>query len=239
MSLLHRGCRSLHWAALVTLALLTLASRPAAAVSVWQRWDQPLQVGFDYLNGGGNPYRDLSLGVQFTGPVASKNFSGYAFWDGGNTFRVRAAFPLPGAWTWRVVSCSGLNGKNTQGQTLPCSSDSTLMSQAGSVSVTPTDRPDNFLYSKGFLKVSGRYLTYTDDPLRRFYWQGDTAWAAISLEGQARLAQSTRTPGQVTATWQAYVDDRSSRGFTVLQVEPATAWMDPPNGDAVKPGSAL
>jgi hypothetical protein len=236
MSLLRGDCRTSILASLVALALLPLATRPVAAISVWQRWDQPLQVGFDYLNGGGNPYRDLTLAVQFSGPVASRNFSGYGFWDGGNTFRVRAAFPLPGAWTWHVVSCSGLNGKNAQGQILSCGSDSVLLAQTGQVSVTTTDRPDNLLYSKGFLKVSGRYLTFTDDPLRRFYWQGDTAWAAISLEGQDRLTQPNRTPGQVTATWQAYVDDRSSRGFTVLQVEPATAWIDPPHSDAFKPG---
>jgi hypothetical protein len=236
MSLLRGDRRTSLLAALFTLTLLTLASQPAVAVSVWQRWDQPLQVGFDYFNGGGNPYRDLSLSVQFSGPVANKNFSGYAFWDGGNIFRVRAAFPLPGAWTWHVVSCSGLSGKNAQGQILPCGSDSTLMAQTGQVSVTPTDRPDNLLYSKGFLKVSGRYLTFTDDTSRRFYWQGDTAWAAISDEGQVRLSQPNRIPGQVTPTWQAYVDDRTSRGFTVLQVAPAVAWIDPNPHDAFKQG---
>ena len=237
MSILHGGrCRSFLSAwFLCALAVFVLAARPAAAVGVWQRWDQQLQVGFDYLNGGGNPYRDLALLIQFTGPNAAKNFTSYGFWDGGNVFRVRAAFPLVGTWNWRVTSCSGLNGKSQQGQIQPCSSDTTLMSQAGQV-VVAANSSSNLLYSNGFLITSGRFLTFTDNPTRRFYWQGDTAWPALAVEGQKRLAQSNRTPGQVTDTWKNYIDDRSSRGFTVLQVGAAIAWQPTIRNDPFKSG---
>ncbi|HEY0512964.1 MAG TPA: DUF5060 domain-containing protein, partial [Thermoanaerobaculia bacterium] len=218
------------------LSFLALMARPAAAANVWQRWDQQLQVGFNYLDGGGNPYRDLSLVIQFTGPDATRNFTSYGFWDGDEVFRVRAAFPLAGTWNWRVTSCSGLNGKNAQGQIQPCGSDATLMGQSGQVTVAANNNPSNLLYSNGFLKASGRYLTYTDNPTRRFYWQGDTAWPALAVEGQKRLAQGSRVPGQVTATWQGYVDDRSSRGFTVLQVGAAIAWQPTNRNDGFKPG---
>ena len=226
MSIFRGGrCRSfLSLSLFCVLASLVFTARLAAATYVWQRWDQQLQVGFDYLNGGGNPYQDLNLAVQFNGPQA-RSFTGYGFWDGGNVFRVRAAFPAIGTWSWRVTSCSGLNGKNPQGQIQPCGSDTTLTANSGQVTVAANNNPNNLLYSNGFLKTAGRYLTFTDNPTRRFYWQGDTAWAAIALEGQKRLAQSTRVPGQVTTTWKSYVDDRSSRNFTVLQVGAAIAWQ--------------
>ncbi len=229
--LILRGCRCRSLWTVGFLCFMTFLglARPAAAVNVWQRWDQQLQVGFDYLNGGGNPYRDLLLVVQLTGPNGATLMSN-GFWDGGNVFRVRTAFPKTGTWTWKVLSCSGLNGKNPQGQILPCSSDATLMNQTGQVTVADNSdpnnpHPNNPLYTNGFLKVSGHYLTFTDKPALRFYWQGDTAWASLSLEGQKRLTQSGRVPGQVTPTWQGYVDDRSLRGFTVLQVAPAVAWQ--------------
>lgn len=209
---------------LYLLCSLCFNVHPATAVNVWQRWDQQLQVGFDYLNGGGNPYRDLNLVVQFSGPGGA-SLTSYGFWDGVNAFRVRNAFPKMGNWTWRVLSCSGLTGKNSQGQIVACNSDSTLMNQQGQVNVGAANSPGNSLYTYGFLKVSGRYLTFSDSPARRFYWQGDTAWAALSLEGQKRLAQVNRTPGDVTPTWKAYVDDRSTLGFTVLQVGAAIAWQ--------------
>ena len=242
----HCRCRSfLSSGLLCFLAFLGLAAKPAEAVNVWQRWDQQLQVGLDYyLNGAGNPYQGLLLVVQLTGPSGSTPFSTYGFWDGGNVFRVRAAFPKTGTWTWKVLSCSGLNGKNPQGQILPSNAHTTLMSQTGQVTVDSTDNPNNPhpnnpLYTNGFLTVStsGRYLTFTDKPALRFYWQGDTAWASLSLEGQKRLTQSGRVPGEVTPTWKSYVDDRSALGFTVLQVAPAVAWQAKTN-EPVKPSCA-
>jgi hypothetical protein len=133
------------------------------------------------------------------------------------------------------MSCSGLNGKSPQGQILACGSDSTLMNQTGQVTVGASNSPGNLLYTYGFLKVSGRYLSFTDSPTRRFYWQGDTAWASLSLEGQKRLAQANRTPGDVTPTWKGYVDDRSTRAFTVLQVGAAIAWQPTNRNEPVKP----
>ena len=109
------------------------------------------------------------------------------------------------------------------------------MSQAGQV-VVAANSSSNLLYSNGFLITSGRFLTFTDNPTRRFYWQGDTAWPALAVEGQKRLAQSNRTPGQVTDTWKNYIDDRSSRGFTVLQVGAAIAWQPTIRNDPFKSG---
>ncbi len=223
----YRSSLVLFFVFMLAFALSSNASPIASTASVWQRWDQQIPVGFDYLNGGGNPYQDLALIVQFNGPN-SRSFQSYGFWDGGNVFRVRAAFPATSNWTWKVLSCTGLIGKNSQGQAQPCSSDTTLMGQTGTVNVAP-DNSGNPLYKNGFLRTSGRYLTYTDNPTLRFYWQGDTAWAAISLEGQKRLTQNGRIPGQVTSTWKNYVDDRKSRGFTVLQVGAAIAWQQPPS----------
>ena len=133
--------------------LPSFASPIASSTSIWRRWEQQIPVGFDYLNGGGNPYQDLMLIIQFNGPN-SRTFQSYGFWDGGNVFRVRAAFPATGTWNWRILSCSKLVGRNPQGQTQPCSSDGTLTGQTGSVTVAPDNNPGNYLYHYGFLKTS-------------------------------------------------------------------------------------
>ena len=152
MSIAPGKCRARLCASLFFVLQSLILSSPSTAATtanVWQRWDQQLQVGFDYLNGGGNPYQNLSLVVQFIGPN-SQSFKSNGFWDGGNTFRVRAAFPATGSWSWSVLSCSGLVGRNPQGQIQSCASDNTLMHQSGRLRWLPTTSPAIFSIATDF-----------------------------------------------------------------------------------------
>ncbi|MBI4626254.1 MAG: DUF5060 domain-containing protein [Verrucomicrobia bacterium] len=104
------------------------------AATAWVSWEQSLTSDRDYAN----PYRDVTLRVTFAGPDG-RSFTGYGFWDGGRTFKVRAAFPTPGVWTWRMT-CSE-------------TTDIGLHGRSGRVTVTPYTGA-NLLYRHGFIKVS-------------------------------------------------------------------------------------
>jgi len=142
----------------------------------------------------GNPYADVTVSVRYEGP-AGQSFEGFGFWDGDATFRIRCMFPAPGRWTWRTT-CSDPAGTGLHGQT-------------GTVEVVPYTG-DNPLYRRGYLQVEAgrRYLSYADGT--PFLWIGDTPWPAPM---NASLDE-----------WQAYVQDRRAKQFTVLQVFCASEW---------------
>jgi hypothetical protein len=178
--LLRAGC---------LLAALLFATLTAHAVATWQRWETSLTASKTYSNA----YYDVVVSVTFT--KGSESFSGYAFWDGGSTWRLRAAFPSTGTWTWSTSSSD--------------TTDTGLHNKSGTVSVTAYSG-SNPLYQRGFLKVAsaGSHLAHADDT--PFLWIGDTAWRGPQA---ATLAQ-----------WKTFIDDRRDKKFTVMQVSPYTFW---------------
>jgi hypothetical protein len=111
------------------------------AARPWQRWEHALTSWAHYAN----PYADVVLRVTYTGPGETV-IRAYGFWDGGSTFRIRCAFPKPGAWRWQT-ECSNRD-------------DAGLHRQSGTVRVLGPERTRNPLWRHGFLRVSddGRYL---------------------------------------------------------------------------------
>ena len=160
------------------------------AVQSWNRWEHALTSSHSYTN----PYSEITLRVTYTGP-GQRIIRAYGFWDGGNTFRIRNAFPTAGTWHWET-ECSDISNLGLHGQ-------------RGSVEVSEY-RGENALYRHGFLKVSDsrRYLTFADRA--PFLWMGDTAWAAP-------LRSSPEE-------WEQYLADRAAKHFTVVQVAPAPEW---------------
>jgi len=141
-----------------------------------------------------NPYADVTLRVSYVGP-GGRTLRTYGFWDGGDTFRIRCAFPVAGTWQWETECSDAANPG--------------LHRQRGTVDVLPY-RGDSLLYRRGFLKVSDnrRYLVYADGA--PFPWVGDTAWAV---------------PQRATdEEWVAYLTDRTAKHFTLIQVAPAPKW---------------
>ncbi len=67
----------------------------ASAVSIWERREHALTNTRSYTN----PHADVTLWVTDTHP-AGRTLRGYGFWDGGDTFRIRCAFPQPLRARW-------------------------------------------------------------------------------------------------------------------------------------------
>ena len=154
---------------------------PQQASRAWQRWEQALTSTRSY----DNPYADVTLRVSYHGP-GGRTLRTYGFWDGGDTFRIRCAFPVAGMWQWET-ECSD-------------TANTGLHQQRGTVEVAPY-QGDNLLYRHGFLKVSDnrRHLAYGDGT--PFLWIGDTAWAAPQRASDEE--------------WEAYLADRAAKHFTV------------------------
>ncbi|MBK9130641.1 MAG: DUF4038 domain-containing protein [Gammaproteobacteria bacterium] len=157
----------------------------------WARWETALASSVSYRN----PYSDVTVSVAYTGPNGEV-FTGNAYWDGGNIFRLRFMFPTPGTWVW-TTSCSDTGNTG-------------LHNRSGTVTVAPYTG-SNILYERGYIKVGAtdRYLTYNDGT--PFLWLGDTAWSAPIAATQAE--------------WEAYVQLRKAQKFNVIQVHSRDGWV--------------
>ena len=188
----RRNLTSLFAVALAVVGAMIQESALArqAETHAWARWDTALHSTRTYEN----PCRDVVLRVAYTGPTGQVQRA-YGFWDGGDTFRIRCAFPTPGLWNWRT-ECSD-------------TANAGLHAQTGTVHVTQY-RGANPFYSHGFLRVSAnwRYLCQADGT--PFLWVGDTAWASPMKS--------------VADDWETYLADRVSKHFTVIQIGPAPRW---------------
>ncbi len=155
-------------------------------------------------------YRDTKIKVTFTRTTSTPLvYTTYAFWDGELTFTFRTAFPYLGTWKWEAVCEQGCQGR-------------TLSQTLGSVTVDPR-RQSPIIYSRGFLDVhpSGRYLKHQNGT--KFFWLGDTAWAAPMRTSQVAnsgttwttyLASRAATPGNYTPPGSAPTAGK----YSVIQV---------------------
>ncbi len=109
------------------------------------------------------------------------------FWDGERSWKVRFSPEERGRWSYRTEAKP---------------SDSGLDAQAGEFECV-SSAADNPLYGRGALRVapSGRHFEHADGT--PFFWLADTAWNG-PLKADAR-------------SWQAYLEDRSAKGFTAVQ----------------------
>lgn len=141
-----------------------------------------------------NPVQDLQLEVMFTSPTG-KHHAVMGFWDGGKTWRVRFSPEEEGKWTYQTRSTPATDD-GLNGKT----GEFTCIAYAGT----------NPLYRHGAIRVSEdkRYLVYADG--KPFFWMADTAWnGALKADPQS---------------WNAYLKDRVSKGFTVIQFV-TTQWL--------------
>lgn len=139
------------------------------------------------------PFDDVSMDVTFTGPDNSTIVMP-AFWDGGDTWKVRFAPNQIGIWNYSTTS------SNT--------ADLGLHHQTGTINCVPYTG-SLAIYQKGFVKTepNTRYFVYDDGT--PFFYLGDTHWS---------MPQEPYTD-----MFKPLVDDRVSKGFTVYQSEPLGA----------------
>jgi len=160
-------------------------------VSTWRT------VEFSFENGREvhNPYIDVDAEVIFRGPDGVE-IRRPAFWDGGQTWRVRFAPTRPGVWRYTLSS----NGVEDTG----------LNKSTGELR-SVDDTGDHPIYRHGFLRKGpgGRYLAHADNT--PFFWLGDTHWQFIS----ERWDEANK-PGW-SSQFRGMVDKRVQQGFTVYQ----------------------
>jgi hypothetical protein len=145
-----------------------------------------------------NPFMDVDVTAIFTGP-GGESIQRPAFWDGGNTWKIRFAPTRTGLWTYRTSSTDTQNdGLNKRSGTIRS------VAYKGSLPI----------YQHGFVKVSqnGRYLTYADGA--PFFFLGDTHWLMPHEKWDA-----CNKPG-CESEFKFMVDRRVTQKFTVYQSEP-------------------
>jgi hypothetical protein len=160
-------------------------------VSTWRT------VEFSFENGREvhNPYTDVDAEAIFRGP-GGVEIRRPAFWDGGQTWRVRFAPTHPGVWRYTLSSNgvfdTGLNGSTGELRSVD-------------------DSGDHPIYRNGFLRKGpgGRYLAHADNT--PFFWLGDTHWHFTS----ERWDEANK-PGW-SSQFRGMVDKRVQQGFTVYQ----------------------
>ena len=162
-----------------------------------------------------NPYVDVKVSAIFTGPE-SRSIYREAFWDGGNTWKIRFAPTVSGRWTWKTTS------SNT--------GDAGLHGQTGEL-LCIGYKGDNPVYRHGFLRISEnrRYFCHADGT--PFFWLGDTHWQMPDTErvGECNHPEHGGAACPAGGQFQHLLADRKSRGFTVYQTYPSAAsahwWM--------------
>jgi hypothetical protein len=161
---------------------LACKEAPAPAVPQWTTHEIALEAQGTYAN----PYTDVDVSVRFESDSGTR-IERPAFWDGGNTWKVRFAPPDAGhTWTWTSsasVDDEGLGGRSGALRSVPYTGE-------------------NRLLRHGLLRMSpgGRNVVHADGT--PFLVVADTAW---SIPFRA-------TPEQV----EIYADDRHAKGFNTV-----------------------
>ncbi len=170
---------------------LTVDSAIAAAALIAQHdlYEAHMSSARQYSN----PAIDVELTVVFTSP-SGKSTSHWAFWDGGDVWRVRFSPDEVGEWTWQS-RCSDETNRGLHGQ-------------HGLFRCVEYTGP-NPLRARGPLKLSAnrRYLVHSDGT--PFFWLADTAWNGVLKAKPAH--------------WDEYLSTRKSQGFTAVQFV-STQW---------------
>ena len=115
---------------------------------LWQEIELTLTAENSYAN----PYTDLQLWIDFT-HESGQQLRRPAFWDGGQTWRIRLAPTKAGRWTWRSFSNVA---------------DEELIGKTGELTaVAPEIAPDNRFHRHGFWRMSpgGRNYARSGDGL--------------------------------------------------------------------------
>lgn len=159
------------------------------------------EISFSSTKTYSNGFDDVNLDVIFTHHTGVE-LKVPAFWDGGNTWKVRFAPILASNWTYKTVCSDTLN--------------SGLNSKSGNISCSVYEGNLD-IYKHGFIKTSkgSRYFIYDDGT--PFFYLGDTHWNMPS-----ELIDSSSVAG-IASQFKYIIDKRIQQGFTVYQSEPIGA----------------
>lgn len=157
-----------------------------------------------------NPFEDVTLDVCFA--CGRKTLRIPAFWDGGDTWRVRFALPSAGVWNYKTECDDPENNGLAGSGTVECEAYSGPLE----------------IYKHGFIKVipNVRYFVYDDGT--PFFYLGDTHWnfAVEEFDVAGEFAGDLKT----NSHFKYIVDKRAEQGFNVYQSEPIGAKYHIGNG---------
>ncbi len=157
-----------------------------------------VEVTFSADNTYANPYLDVDLWVDLTGPGGTYKIP--AFWDGGNTFRVRLVATAPGEWRWSTSNQTGDSGLDNKSGTFD-----TIAWTAAEIEENPNRR--------GFIRVASnqRTLEYADGT--PFFHTGDTWWTALT-----HIFAWGSDEGVAGISFQDAIAKRKSQGFNGISM---------------------
>jgi hypothetical protein len=170
-----------------------LALKAAPPIHIWETQE----LSFTAVNAYNNPYTDVKMWVELSGPGFNKKV--YGFWDGGSVFRVRLVAIRAGLWTWKSGSSSndpGLTGKTRSFTAIEWSEP---------------EKNENPL-RRGFIRVSSNHhaLIYADST--PYFAIGDT-WFALGAERFKWYDDDNERPIGATAGFKDFVRLRKAQGF--------------------------
>ena len=194
---------------LFALVFVTLYSTATAqpTAHIWEMQELTFTAAANYKN----PYTDVTLWVELTGPGFSKKV--YGFWDGGKTFRVRVLATAPGTWSWKSSSNTG---------------DPGLSGKAGTFTAiqwTDAEKKENPV-RRGFLVPSqnNHALNYADGT--PYFALGDT-WYPLGSNRFKWYDDNTPRPIGPNAGFKDYVRYRKAQGYNWINLIAAYPnWKD-------------
>ncbi len=185
-------------------------SNPPSPASPWREVEITLESSRAFLN----PYRDVKVWAEFTHASGRHRIRRPAFWDGGNTWKIRFASPLAaGSWKWLSFSDARDSGLDGISGTIECQ--------------PPELTEENPFYLHGFWRIppGGRNLVYADgapvlicaDTIWAFPWRATVEDARIYATNRrergfnAGLFMSIQPDMRCTGP----MDRRQEQGFDV------------------------
>jgi hypothetical protein len=185
---------------LILLFCLCPALRAAEAkpVHVWEKKELTFAAERSYAN----PYTDLTIWVDLSGPGFAKRV--YGFWDGGRTFRLRLMATAPGTWTWVSGSAPedpGLSGKSGSFVAVAWSQAELDQNPLRHGMVQPTANGHALQFADGtpYLAIGDTWYAL---PSNRFKWYDD----------------NTERPIGPSAGFKDYVRFRKAQGYNWVNV---------------------
>jgi len=180
----------------LVLLLLGMAAPAAGQVHVWEKQELTFTAAGSYAN----PYTQVTVWVDLTGPNFKKRV--YGFWDGDRTFRVRLVATEPGNWTWR-------SGSNPP--------DQGLAGKTGAfeaIAWTEAEKREN-PPRQGFLRATSNHHALELADGTPFLILGDTWWS-LGTNRFRWYDDNQERPIGPTAGFKEYVRYRKAQGFNLV-----------------------
>ncbi|MBN1598072.1 MAG: DUF5060 domain-containing protein [Bacteroidales bacterium] len=212
-------------------------------VKIWEKIELEFISDAEY----DNPYTDIEIWIQLTGPNFNKKVWG--FWDGGRSFKVRLVATEPGKWSWNSyanVDDPGLADHSGRFIAVKRTKDElkTNPNYRGFIRTNP-DAPHAFIYADGtpfylfadtwWAAMTWRYpykggIDIPEDYIpseENWSFEGGIQW--LKRHGYNSVAMIASFPN-----WKIDVEGRVVQDDNGIYIRKAEAWGKGPLGEKVK-----